>query len=237
MASRFAQYTKGESHIIVVGRNQEAARATISSFPPSGSKGTYKFVGCDAMLMKNVATTAASLLARLPKLDFLVLSPAFFTTGIIAGRDETPEGIDKKLALLYYARWKFIYDLMPLLSKASEDAKVYSILGAGAGGKIDLGDLGLKKRYTELKAAMAAQTLGSRAALSPHFLGIISVHRYPGSNYFLLHQLEYQLSGLFDSKPGFTRRGAKGDDIGYTAADPNAVKKLWDHTVEATGAQ
>jgi NAD(P)-dependent dehydrogenase (short-subunit alcohol dehydrogenase family) len=159
MARRFAEYMKGESHIIIVGRNQAAARATISSFPSSESKGTYEFIECDATLMKNVGTATESLLARTPKLNFLVLSPGFFT--IIAGRDESREGIDKKLALLYYARWKFIYDLMPLLenaSKSSEDAKVYSVLGAGTGGSIDLDDLGLKKRYTALKAAMAAAT-------------------------------------------------------------------------------
>lgn len=55
------------------------------------------------------------------------------------GRDETSdsEGLDKKLALHYYARWKFIKDLIPLLRRAKdagEDAKVLSVLGAGHGG-------------------------------------------------------------------------------------------------------
>ncbi|KAJ7119696.1 hypothetical protein C8R44DRAFT_624747, partial [Mycena epipterygia] len=45
---------------------------------------------------------------------------------------------------------------------------------------------------------------------------------------------EHQLSALFDSKPGFTRRGAQGDDIGYEPASVDAVSKLWDHTVETT---
>ncbi|KAJ6527074.1 hypothetical protein B0H19DRAFT_881719, partial [Mycena capillaripes] len=260
MARRFAQYTNGESHVIIVGRNQAAARATISSFPAPGSKGTYEFVECDATLMENVGATTTSLLARVPKLNFLVLSPGFFT--IIAGRDETREGIDKKLALLYYARWKFIYDLLPLLqnaSKSSEDAKVYSVLGAGTGGKIDLDDLGLKKRYTALKAAMAAATytdlmMGKFAADNP---SIQFTHAFPGlvrtpmmlPKHWALRPLsplvtlaaypftvspevcaEYQLSALFDAKPGFTRRGAKGDDIGSVPADPNAVGKLWDHT-------
>ncbi|KAJ7776882.1 hypothetical protein DFH07DRAFT_32103 [Mycena maculata] len=44
---------------------------------------------------------------------------------------------------------------------------------------------------------------------------------------------EYQLSALFDSTPGFTRRGAKGDNIGYEAANPENVRQLWDHTVGA----
>jgi len=85
------------------------------------------------------------------------------TTGYLTlkGRDETSEGIDKKLALNYYARWKFINDLMPLLRKAKdagEDAKVMSVLAAGHGGPIDLDDLGLKKGYSLSAAGVAAVT-------------------------------------------------------------------------------
>ncbi|KAJ7662295.1 hypothetical protein B0H17DRAFT_319817 [Mycena rosella] len=264
MARRFAAYTKGESHIIIIGRNKEAASATISSFPPSGPKGTHEFVQCDAALMQNVQITTASLLERLPRLNFLVLSPGFFS--IIAGRDETPEGIDKKLALLYYARWKFIRDLMPLLqnaSQASEDAAVYSVLGAGTGGKIDLDDLGFKKRYSAVKVAIAAATytdlmMQKFAADSP---GVAFTHAFPGlvrtpmmlPKHWALKPFspiismaaypftvdpevcaEYQLSALFDSKPGFTRRGAQGDNIGYEPAHHDAISRLWDHTVEAT---
>jgi hypothetical protein len=63
--------------------------------------------------MKNVHAVSKDLVARLPKLNFLVL-----TTGILTmkGRDETPEGIDKKLAVHYYARWKFTYDVRIIAS-------------------------------------------------------------------------------------------------------------------------
>ncbi|KAJ7505940.1 hypothetical protein B0H11DRAFT_1795630 [Mycena galericulata] len=264
MSRRFAQYTKGEAHIVIVGRNERAARATISSFPPCGSKGSYEFLECDATLMKNVGTATASLLARLPKVNFLVLSPGFFS--IVSGRDETSEGLDKKLALLYYARWKFIHDLLPLLnnaSKSSEEAKVYSVLGAGTGSKIDLDDLGLKKRYSALKAAMVAATYTDlmMEKFSADNPGVQFTHAFPGlvrtpmmiPKHWLLKPFsplisiaaypftvdpevcaEYQLSALFDSKPGFTRRGAKGDDIGYESANPESVGRLWEHTVEAT---
>ncbi|KAJ7101575.1 hypothetical protein B0H15DRAFT_415188 [Mycena belliarum] len=264
MARRFAAYTEGESHIIIVGRNQEAARATISSFPSLGSKGTYEFIECDATLMQNVGHTIASLLERLQRLNFLVLSPGFFS--IIAGRDETTEGIDKKLALLYYARWKFIRDLLPLLqnaAKASEEAKVYSVLGAGTGGRIDMDDLGLKKRYSALKAAIVPATYTDlmMQKFSADNRGVQFTHAFPGlvrtpmmlPKHWALKPLsplvslaarpftvtpevcaEYQLSGLFASAPGFTRRGAHGDDIGYQPASEEAVGRLWEHTVEAT---
>jgi NAD(P)-dependent dehydrogenase (short-subunit alcohol dehydrogenase family) len=119
MAQSFARYTKGNAHIIICGRNENAAKSTIETFPKP-SVGTdagalHEFVHCDAMLMKNVQATTTDLLHRLPKINFLVLSPGFMT---LKGRTETEEGIDKKLAVHYYARWKFIHDLMPLLRKA-----------------------------------------------------------------------------------------------------------------------
>ena len=79
----------------------------------------------------------------------------------LKGRDETSEGLDRKLALNYYARWKFTNDLMPLLRKAKdagEDAKMLSVLSAGHGGPIDLDDLGLKKGFSLYAAGVAAVT-------------------------------------------------------------------------------
>jgi hypothetical protein len=91
------------------------------------------------------------------------------------GRDETEEGIDKKLAVHYYARWKFISDLLPALKNAKEsgeDAKVISVLAAGKGGEIDLEDLGLKKTFSLTKAGLQAPTYNDlMVEVSPqHFL-------------------------------------------------------------------
>jgi len=156
-AQAFARYTKGEAHIIICGRNRAAAESIIASFPKS-PKSRYEFVECDATLMKNVQATTTNLLSSLPKLNYLVATVGFLT---LKGRDETSEGLDKKLALNYYARWKFVNDLMPLLRKAKdagEDAKVLSVLAAGHGGPIDLDDLGLKKGYSLSAAGVAAAT-------------------------------------------------------------------------------
>ena len=159
VAEAFARHTKGNTHIIICGRNRKAAQDIIASLPKSSSgKGKYEFVECDATLMKNVHNTTSSLLSSLPKLNYIVATTGFLT---LKGRDETSEGIDKKLALNYYARWKFICDLMPLLEKAKEageDAKVLSVLAAGQGGKIDLDDLGLKNGYSLVNTQNAAVT-------------------------------------------------------------------------------
>ena len=158
-AEAFARYTQGNAHIVIVGRNKSAADEIIASFPkPTKSEAKHEFVSCDVFLMRNVQATTTSLRERLPKINFLMLSPGLFN---LHGRDETVEGIDKRLGLHYYARWKFVYDLLPLVRRAKdagEDAKIMSILGAGHGGPVDLNNLGLKKSFSPAKAGLASPT-------------------------------------------------------------------------------
>ncbi|KAF7291752.1 hypothetical protein HMN09_01234800 [Mycena chlorophos] len=272
LAQRLAHYTHGKARILLVGRNADAGRATIRSLrgsEPPHSQPKHEFIPCDATLMRNVRQTTDALLARkttdIPKLNFLVLSPGFFS--IFASRAETPEGIDTKLALLYYARWLFTLELLPLLRNAAaagEPAHVYSVLGAGTGSTVDFDDLGLKTGYNALKAATVAASYTDLAMqkfaqenpdvqFSHAFPGLVRtpmmLPKHPLLKPFgpLMSLLslpvtvppetcaEYHLSALLaepDATTGnFTRRGSKGDDIGYVPAPGGDVEKLWKHTV------
>lgn len=157
MVEAFANHTKGNAHIIICGRDKAKADTIIASFPKVDTS-TYEFVPCDVSLMKNVQECTESISRRVPKLNFLVLSPGIMT---MQGRTETVEGIDVKLALHYYGRWKFVEGMLPSLLKAKEDgedARVMSVLAAGLGGPIDLEDLDLKKGYSLKAAADTATT-------------------------------------------------------------------------------
>ncbi|KAJ7613093.1 hypothetical protein FB45DRAFT_759386 [Roridomyces roridus] len=183
MAEAFARHTKGNANIVLVGRNRAAAEAIISTFPTPTVPGVkHEFVECDVSLMKNVRRTAGELLTRFPKVNFLALSTGLLT---LDGRNETEEGIDRKLAVHYYGRWRFIRDLMPALEaahKAGEDAKVISVLAAGHGGAIDLNDLGLKKSFSVPNASKAGCTYTDLmvTAYADRYPGISFVHSYPG---------------------------------------------------------
>jgi NAD(P)-dependent dehydrogenase (short-subunit alcohol dehydrogenase family) len=164
MARAFATHTKGNSNIVIVGRNKDAAETILSSLPtPETTESNPQaqsrdFIQCDVTLMKNVQTTAQTIISKYPKINYLVLSPGYMT---LAGRDETVEGIDKKLAVLYYARWNFIQRLVPALQRAkdaNEEGAVVSVLGAGKGGSIDVNDLGLKETFSLKNAALATPT-------------------------------------------------------------------------------
>ncbi|KAG6917686.1 hypothetical protein DXG01_001661 [Tephrocybe rancida] len=246
LAEAFARHTKGNAHIVIIGRNRASADSIIAQFPKPTDSATYthEFVQCDVTRMKNVESVSKELLTRIPKINFLFMSPGLFTT---KGRDETEEGIDTKLAVHYYARWKFIDSLLPALvnaKDAGEDAKVMSVLGAGKGGEINLDDLGLKKTFSLTSAALEAPTyndlmLQDYAAKYPT---LTFVHSCPGyvrtslmsssdstwlkvaapvamqlvRPFFTSYQDsgEYMLHGLLSSGKGFFRVGSKGEDIG-----------------------
>ncbi|KAF8999680.1 hypothetical protein BDQ17DRAFT_1246308 [Cyathus striatus] len=154
MAETFGNVTNGNGRVILIGRNRAAGEEILSKIPKSTVPGVkHEFIQCDVSVMKNIQKATSDILGRVDKVNFLVLSPGVMTTN---GYDETADGIDKKLAVHYYGRWKFIHDLLPALKKANEageDAKVMSVLGAGHGGKPDLDDLTLKKSYSTSRAA------------------------------------------------------------------------------------
>lgn len=194
--------------------------------------------------MKNVESVTTELLTRMPKINFLVMSPGYMT---MRGRDETEEGIDKKFTVHYYARWKFINDLLPALKKAKdagEDSKILSVLAAGKGAEIDLEDLGLKKTFSAPKIAFQAPTYNDLmmqefASGNP---ALTFIHAYPGAvrtslmassdtkwirassplAFGLLYPFttslqetgEYMLHGLLNRKEGFWRVGSRAEDLG-----------------------
>ncbi|PVG01537.1 NAD(P)-binding protein [Serendipita vermifera] len=153
MAEQLAKQTNGRAHIIILGRNQTAAEEIIASFPrtdpsaPPEDASEYSFVKVDATSMTQVREVAAQLKAQLPKINFIITS-----TGVtdIKGREETADGIDRKMSGYFYARFRFIHDLAPLVEKAAEDGEhvaIASIFAAGRGVAVDLNDLGLVKGY------------------------------------------------------------------------------------------
>lgn len=151
-AQAFARHVKGNAHIILVGRNRAAAEAIIETFPKHETS-NYEFVHCDASLIRNIPETTSALLARLPKVNYLVLTCGVLPSigDILRGvRHYTDEGLDMVLELAFYARAKFMLDLLPLLQKAKdagEDTRVLTVVAAGHSGPIDLDDMGLRKSY------------------------------------------------------------------------------------------
>jgi hypothetical protein len=99
--------------------------------------------------------------------------------------EETTEGLDKKFNLNYYSRIRFIHQLLPQLTKASDSgglSRVVSVLGAGSEGKLALDDMSLKNGYNIRTCLNHATTMNSLAAgeLAKANPGTTFIHAYPG---------------------------------------------------------
>ena len=119
--------------------------------------------------MKNMHAVMRVLLTCVPRINFLMMSTGYVTT---RGWEETEDGIDKKLAVHYYSRWRFINDLLPALKnakEAGEDAKVLSVLAAAKGAEIDVDDIGLRKTFSFMKARTQVPTYNDLMMVSYSF--------------------------------------------------------------------
>jgi short chain dehydrogenase len=161
MAKLLARQTNGRANIVIVGRNKDAADEIIAGFPtPPTETGVtikHEFIYCDASSLDNVHTTSQELLKRLDKINLLVLSLSTYALSPLPAAD----GLELAMVLRYYARAKFMHELMRLLENAwakGEDAKVMSVHAAAMGGKVDINDLGLKKKWSFLRMGFHSGT-------------------------------------------------------------------------------
>ncbi|KAK0742548.1 hypothetical protein B0T21DRAFT_282265 [Apiosordaria backusii] len=140
MACRIAAETPS-STVIISGRNK----------PETIPHPNVEFRALDASSMRQIKQYTDRLTSthRDQKLDFLIMTQGILT---MAGRTETAEGIDNKMALHYYGKQLLIRELLPVLK---DDAKVIIVLDGRSGtpAKLDWKDLDLKKGYSLPSAA------------------------------------------------------------------------------------
>ena len=150
-AKEFCRYAV-EPTVILIGRNTDAATRIISELESIAPAGTYSFIQKDVSLLKNVDEACELIQSQVSKVNLLLLSSA---TMSLRGRDETPEGIDKKLATNYYSRMRFTQQLLPLLRVASPElSRVVSVLAPGTeSASFNRKDLGLKENFSLSNAA------------------------------------------------------------------------------------
>ncbi|KAJ6583499.1 hypothetical protein DFH09DRAFT_1029161 [Mycena vulgaris] len=214
MAEAFARYTHGRAHIILIGRNADAANKILAGFPkPEDTKGwKHEFVACDATLMADVRATSAGLLARLPRINFLVISAG---ANSLVESSETREGLDHHLSLRYYSRYVWTKELLPLVHNArklGQDSRVMSILGAGFGHAIDTNDIGLDKARSK--------TIKSLKGVMISFAALKGMSYSPGLNDAMMASFAAQNPELAFTHihPGFVRTSAFHFEFGWLLA-------------------
>ncbi|KAI8259978.1 putative oxidoreductase [Colletotrichum sp. SAR11_239] len=128
------------STVIISGRTR----------PQNIPHANIEFRQLDASSMKLIKQhTESYKSSHAPKIDLLVLTQGILTT---AGRTETSEGIDRKMALHYYGRQLLIRELLPVLT---DDAKVLIVLDGSRGdpAQLNMADLDLSANFSIANAA------------------------------------------------------------------------------------
>jgi NAD(P)-dependent dehydrogenase (short-subunit alcohol dehydrogenase family) len=105
IAIAFARYAPKDintaPHVILIGRSHQAADSVIEKMKKLNAAGNYEFITGDLTLMEGVREVASQIDSKVDKINYLCM-----TQGIVSfkDKDDTHEGIDRKMALSYYSR-------------------------------------------------------------------------------------------------------------------------------------
>lgn len=157
-------------HVYLVGRNQTEATRIISELREINPTSQLNFVKSDVSLLKGVDEACREIKEKEQKVNLLFMTVGYLT---LQGRDETVEGLDRKFAVHYYARMRFVQNLLPLLTAATQSpdpsstlSRVVSVLDpkigrTGALGQLNFSDLSLKNDFTLQNCARHASTMNN----------------------------------------------------------------------------
>jgi NAD(P)-dependent dehydrogenase (short-subunit alcohol dehydrogenase family) len=256
VARRLAQ---ADYTVIAVGRDATRGAALVADCAAASSGNAHQFVACDAALLGagGVRDCAAAIAAKYPRVDALVLSQGIASMV----RDETQEGLDRKLSVHYFSRVAFALALLPQL-RAAGHGKVLSVLSGGvhsAYANADR-DFELKSHYSIKNAADAAGFYNDAAwdsmAAAPGNESLLFIHAAPGFvNTSWGTQLptvvrglvrclqatlaapaedcaEFLCAPLFASgRTGFVLQGSRGEPATVTAQHAAAKEGIWAKTL------
>jgi NAD(P)-dependent dehydrogenase (short-subunit alcohol dehydrogenase family) len=132
--------------VVIVGRNPVKGAAAECELRQATSNANVKFLPADLSLMSEVNRFADQFSTEVPKLNYLILN-----AGIVQGQHRlTAEGIESNFATNYLSRFVLTQRMLPLLRGAGAPgaaARIVSISGAAANGKINYTDINLNRNF------------------------------------------------------------------------------------------
>lgn len=145
------QYAKQNAslRVYIVGRDKQKAEELISQCSKSCSNGIFHLVKADELTSIVNVDKSCNDIIRIeqeehkddrPRIDLLMLTQGHILLG---PRQDTAEGLDRSMSLLYYSRVRAVNNFLPLL-EASEEPHVVSVYAAGAEAILYKDDLSLR---------------------------------------------------------------------------------------------
>ncbi|KAK8025499.1 hypothetical protein PG990_003322 [Apiospora arundinis] len=133
--------------VYLVGRSEQRGAEIVKELGGICPAGKYLFVRAeDLSLMACVDAVCADIMRfeereQEPRIDYLMTSHG---GAIFQPRQDTKEGLDKTMVMMYYSRMRAIQQLTPLLLKSELPATVVSVFAAGFEAKLFRDDFSLR---------------------------------------------------------------------------------------------
>ncbi|KAF2691842.1 hypothetical protein K458DRAFT_411545 [Lentithecium fluviatile CBS 122367] len=231
-AREFARNTTS-SHIYLIGRNEKEAARITQELQTINSSSKVDFIKKDVSLLREVDAACKEIKEKEKKVNLLFMTIGTLT---LKGRDETPEGLDKKFALHYYSRMRFIQNLAPELTAAANDAdpkanlsRVVSVYDPfiGKKGVPNFADLSLKTGFSLGACATHASAMQNFALerFARMYPATSFIHEQPGGVETGLAKSPIWKPVYFLAKPFLVEKVESGERHLFEATAPRYAPK------------
>ncbi|CAI7640363.1 unnamed protein product [Penicillium discolor] len=160
-----------------IGRSQEAAARITAECRQLNPEGQFTFIKADVSLIRNVDTVCREIQSQEKSINILFLS-----CGTIRCGEDTSEGLHIMPATGYYARTRFISNLLPNLKQAAGLRRVVSVLAGGHEGPIDITDFqGKTMSMLKIRGHLVSMTDMALETLAEQAPEVTFINDYPGA--------------------------------------------------------
>ncbi|CAP80523.1 hypothetical protein E8E15_010843 [Penicillium rubens] len=160
-----------------IGRSQEAAARITAECRQLNPEGEFTFIKADVSLIRNVDSVCRELQSKEKSINILFLS-----CGTIRFGEDTSEGLHVMAATGYYARTRFIVNLLPNLKQATGLRRVVSVLAGGHEGPIDVTDFqGKGMSMLKIRGHIVSMTDMALEKLAEQAPEVTFINDYPGA--------------------------------------------------------
>ncbi len=211
------------AEVIVTGRNRQKGEDAVEEIRRESGNDKVSLLLADLAVQAEIRRLAREFEASHDRLDVLVNNAGAFKTR----RTETPDGIEKTLAVNHLAPFLLTNLLLDLLKESAPSRIINVSSDAQRLGKIDLDDLQSERRYRAFpvygKSKLANIMFTYELAERLHDTGVTANCMHPGSVNTDFGKGERGVSMLlFRAFKPFMRSPEKGaDTLVYLAASPD----------------
>ncbi|KAK4117910.1 hypothetical protein N656DRAFT_834011 [Canariomyces notabilis] len=177
--------------IYFLGRSKMSGDRVCADLQKLNPEGEYTFTSVDISLLISVDEFCREIKAKESAINLLFLS----TGTMITGKD-TAEGLHHPLAVAYYARLRFIVNLLPLLQNATGLRRVVTVLAGTKEGPIYTDDFQCRQHRILSpggRGHLSSMTTLALEAVARNAPGVSFIHSFPG---FVRTNLGNDLEGL-----------------------------------------